>query len=66
MNYDISQSVSQGSNGAQDEENSRIAAIANELERLCSVHETQPGNSQQNVSLDTEQRAAEHESRGRF
>ena len=60
MNYDISQSVSQGSNGAQDEENSRIAAIANELERLCSVHETQRGNSQQNVSrLDTEQRAAE-------
>ena len=60
MNYDLSQSVSQGSNGAQDEENSRIAAIANELERLCSVHETQCGNSQQNVSrLDAEQRAAE-------
>ena len=60
MNYDISQSVSQGSNGAQDEENSRIAAIANELERLCSVHETQRGNSQQNVGrLDAEQRAAE-------
>ena len=60
MNYDISQSVSQGSNGAQDEENSRIAAIANELERLCSVHETQLGNSQQNVGrLDAEQRAAE-------
>lgn len=60
MNHDISQSVSQGSNGAQDEENSRIAAIANELERLCSVHETQCGNSQQNVSrLDAEQRAAE-------
>ena len=60
MNHDISQSVSQGSNGAQDEENSRIAAIANELERLCSVHEAQCGNSQQNVScLDAEQRAAE-------
>jgi hypothetical protein len=60
MNHDISQSVSQGSNGAQDEENSRIAAIANELERLCSVHEAQRGNSQQNVSrLDAEQRAAE-------
>ena len=60
MNHDISQSISQGSNGAQDEENSRIAAIANELERLCSVHEAQCGNSQQNVSrLDAEQRAAE-------
>ena len=60
MNHDISQSVSQGSNGAQDEKDSRIAAIANELERLCSVHEAQCGNSQQNVSrLDTEQRAAE-------
>ncbi len=60
MNHDISQSVSQGSNGAQDEENCRIAAIANELERLCSVHEAQRGNSQQNVSrLDAEQRAAE-------
>ena len=60
MNHDISQSVSQGSNGAQDEKNSRIAAIANELERLCSIHEAQFGNSQQNVSrLDAEQRAAE-------
>ena len=60
MNDDISQSVSQGSNGAQDEKDSRIAAIANEHERLCSVHEAQCGNSQQNVSrLDTEQRAAE-------
>ena len=60
MNHDISQSVSQGSNGAKDEKDSRIAAIANELERLCSVHEAQCGNSQQNVSrLDAEQRAAE-------
>jgi hypothetical protein len=60
MNHDISQSVSQGSNGAQDEENCRIAAIANELERLCQVHEAQRRNSQQNVSrLDAEQRAAE-------
>ena len=60
MNHDISQSVSQGSNGAQDEENSRIAAIANELKRLCSVYEAQRGNSQQNVGrLDAEQRAAE-------
>ncbi len=60
MNHDISKPVPQGSNGAQDAENSRIAAIANELERLCAVHEAQSGDCQQNVSrFETEQRAAE-------
>ena len=60
MNHDISKPVPQGSNGAQDAENSRIAAIANELERLCAVHEAQPGDCQQNVSrIETEQRASE-------
>ena len=60
MDYDISQPIPQGSNGAQDAENSRIAAIADELERLCAVHEAQSGNCQQDVSrFETEQRAAE-------
>ena len=60
MSHDISQPVPQGSDGAQDAENSRIAAIANELERLCAVHEAQLGDSQADVShLDLEQRAAE-------
>ena len=60
MDYDISQPVPQGSDGAQDAENSRIAAIANELERLCAVHEAQLGDSQADVSrFETEQRAAE-------
>ena len=60
MDYDISQPVSQGSNGAQDAENSRIAAIADELERLCAIHEAQLGNSQADVNrVDAEQRAAE-------
>jgi hypothetical protein len=60
MNHDISQPVPQGSDGAQDAENSRIAAIADQLERLCAVHEAQCGDSQQNVScFETEQRAAE-------
>ena len=60
MDYDISQPVPQGGDGAQDAENSRIAAIANELERLCAVHETQHGDSQADVSrFETEQRAAE-------
>ena len=60
MSYDISQPVPQGGNGAQDAENSRIAAIANELERLCSVHEEQLGIGQANVSrFEIEQRTAE-------
>jgi hypothetical protein len=49
MNHDISQPVPQGSDGAQDAENSRIAAIANQLERLCKVHEAQCGNSLKDV-----------------
>ncbi len=60
MNHDISQPVPQGSDGAQDAENSRIAAIADELERLCAVHEAQCGDCLQDVSrFETEQRAAE-------
>ena len=60
MSHDISQPVPQGGDGAQDAENSRIAAIANELERLCAVHEAQLGDSQADVSrFETEQRAAE-------
>ena len=49
MNYDISQPVPQGSDGAQDAENCRIAAIADELGRLCTVYEAQPGDSQADV-----------------
>ena len=60
MNHDISQPVPQGSDRAQDAENSRIAAIADELERISAVHESQFRDSQQDVSrFDTEQRAAE-------
>ena len=60
MNYDISQPVPQGSDGAQDAENSRIAAIADQLERLCAIHEAQRGDSLKDVSrFETEQRAAE-------
>ncbi len=50
MRHDISQPVPQGSDRAQDAENSRIAAIADELERLCAVHEAQLGDSQADVS----------------
>ena len=60
MDHDISQPVPQGSDGAQDAENSRIAAIADELERLCAIYETQCGDSLKDVShFETEQRVAE-------
>ena len=60
MSHDFSQPVPQGSDRTQDAENSRIAAIANELERLCAIHEAQCGDSLQNVNrFETEQRAAE-------
>ena len=62
MNHDISQPVPQGSDGAQDAENSRIAAIADQLERLCAIHEAQRGDSLKDVSrFETEQR--EHRDR---
>ena len=58
MNHDISQPVPQGSDGAQDAENSRIAAIADQLD--CAIHEAQRGDSLKDVSrFETEQRAAE-------
>ena len=50
MSHDISKSVSQGSIGAQDAENSRIEAIANELRRRCELYEAQRGDSQSHVS----------------
>ena len=50
MDYDILQSVSQGSDGAQDAENSRIATIADELERLCAVYEAQCRVGQKDVT----------------
>ena len=60
MSHDISQPIPQGSIGAQDAENRRVGAIANELRRLCQLYETQRGDSQQDVSsIETEQRVAE-------
>jgi len=60
MSHDISKSVSQGSIGAQDAENCRIEAIANELRRRCELYEAQRGDSQSHVSLfEIEQRATE-------
>lgn len=60
MSHDISQLVPQGSLGAQDAENSRVGAIADELYRLCELYEAQRGDSQPHVSLfEIEQRATE-------
>lgn len=60
MSHDISQPVPQGGFGAQDAENSRIEAIANELRRRCELYEAQRGDSQPHVSsFEIEQRAAE-------
>lgn len=60
MDYDIPESISQGSDGAQEAENRRIAEIADELSRLCRVHEAQLGAGEVDVSTyEFEQRAAE-------
>ena len=60
MDYDISQPVPQRSNDAQDAENSRIEAIADELSRRCKLYEAQHGDGQPHVSpFEIEQRIAE-------
>ena len=60
MDYDILQSVSQGSDGAQDAENSRIEAISDELKRRCKLYEAQLGDGQPHVGpFEIEQRITE-------
>ena len=61
MNDDLFQSVSQRSIGAQDAENRRIEAVADELRRRCKLYETQRRDGQSHVSpFEAEQRAAEN------
>lgn len=61
MSYDIFQSVSQGVFGAQDAENRRIEAVANELRRRCKLYEAQCRDGESHVSpFEAEQRAAEN------
>ena len=60
MDDDILKSVSQGSNGAYDEENRRIRKISDELQRLCRLHEEESREGKGNGSrFEIEQRAAE-------
>ena len=50
MSYDISQPIPQGSDGAQNAENSCISAITDELKRLCAVYEAQRGDCVEDVN----------------
>ena len=60
MNDDISESVSQRSDGAYDEENRRIQEVSNELQRLCRLYEAESGEGKINgSSFEIEQRVAE-------
>ena len=60
MDDDILKPVSQGSNGAYDEENRRIRKISDELQRLCRLHEEESREGKGNGSrFEIEQRAAE-------
>ena len=60
MSNDIFKSVSQGSNGAYDEENRRIREISDELQRLCRLHEEESREGKGDGGrFEIEQRAAE-------
>ena len=60
MDDDILKSVSQGSNGAYDEENRRIREIADELQRLCRLHEKESRDGKGDGGrFEIEQRVAE-------
>lgn len=60
MDYDISQSVSQGSSGEETAENRRILEVADELHRRCQLYEAQLRDGQDNVGrFEVEQRVAE-------
>ena len=61
MNDDLFQSVPQGGIGAQEAENRRIEAIADELRRRCKLYEAQCRDGESHVSpFEAEQRAAEN------
>ena len=47
MNHDVSKFFSQGSSTEENQENSRIKEVANELYRRCQLHEAQLRDSQE-------------------
>ena len=60
MDYDIFQSVSQRGSGEETAENRRIHEVADELQRLCRLHEEESGNGKANGGrFEIEQRVAE-------
>ena len=60
MRHDLLKPVPQGSDGAQAEENRRIAEVADELRRSCQLYEAQLPNGKGNVNaLEVEQHCAE-------
>ena len=50
MAYDISKSISQGSSGAETQENRRILEVAAELSRRCKLYEAQLWDGEIHVS----------------
>ena len=60
MSNDILKYVSQGSNGAYDEENRRIREISDEPQRLCQLHEEESRDGKGDGGRsEIEQRVAE-------
>ena len=60
MDYDIPESVSQRGSGEETAENRRIHEVADELQRLCRLHEEESGNGKANGGrFEIEQRVAE-------
>lgn len=60
MRHDLLKPVPQGSDGAQAEENRRIAEVADGLRRSCQLYEAQLPNGKGNVNaLEIEQHCAE-------
>lgn len=65
MRHDLPKPVSQGSDGAQAKENSRIAKVTDELRRSCQLHEAQLRKGEDNVNaLEIELHCAEQYAKG--
>ena len=60
MSHDLPQSVPQGSDRAQDSEDRRILAIADELRRRCQLYEAELRDGESHVSSrEAEERIVE-------